>query len=87
MVPGTEPISVPALDLKAQYKTIRDEIDPVVRSVIEAQYFVLGPEVAGFEAEAAAYCGVAHAVGCASGSDALLLPLLAWGIGRPATRS
>ncbi len=77
----TEPISVPALDLKAQYRTIRDEIEPVVRAVIESQYFILGPEVTGFETEAAAYCKAKHAIGCASGSDALLLPLMAWGIG------
>ena len=73
--------AVPALDLKAQYATIRDEIDRVVRAVVESQYFILGPEVAQFEAEAAGYCAVPHAVGCASGSDALLLPLMAWGIG------
>jgi dTDP-4-amino-4,6-dideoxygalactose transaminase len=79
--PETEPISVPALDLKAQYRTIRDEIEPVVRAVIESQYFILGPEVSAFEAEAASYCEARHAVGCASGSDALLLPLMAWGIG------
>ena len=77
----SEPISVPCLDLKAQYATIRDEIEPVVRAVIESQYFILGPEVVAFEAESAAYCNVKHAIGCASGSDALLLPLLAWGIG------
>ena len=76
-----EPMSVPALDLKAQYASIRDEVEPVVRAVIESQYFVLGPEVAGFESEAAAYCKARHAIGCASGSDALLLPLMAWGIG------
>src|SRR5947209_7822445 len=76
-----DPMSVPALDLRAQYRSIRDEIDRVVRSVLESQYFILGPEVAGFEAEAARYCRVAHAIGCASGSDALLLPLMAWGIG------
>ena len=77
----TEPIAVPALDLKAQYGSIRDEIELVVRRVIESQYFILGPEVSEFEAEAAAYCGSKHAVGCASGSDALLLPLMALGIG------
>lgn len=77
----TELIAVPALDLKAQYHTIKAELDEAVRAVVESQYFVLGPEVAGFEAEAAAYCGAAKAVGCASGSDALLLPLLAWEIG------
>ncbi len=77
----TEPISVPALDLKAQYATIKDEVEPVVREVIESQYFILGPEVSGFEGEIAQYCGVSHAIGCASGSDALLLPLLALGVG------
>ena len=81
MTQPTSPIAVPALDLKAQYETIRDEIEPVVRGVIESQYFVLGPEVTAFEAEAAAYCRAPHAIGCASGSDALLLPLMAWGIG------
>ena len=49
--------------------------------MIESQYFILGPEVSGLEAEVADYCGVAHGVGCASGSDALLLPLMALGVG------
>lgn len=78
---STEPISVPALDLKAQFATIRDEIEQVVRDVLESQYFVLGPEVSALEAEIAAYCGAPHGIGCASGSDALLLPLMAIGIG------
>jgi dTDP-4-amino-4,6-dideoxygalactose transaminase len=77
----TEAPAVPALDLRAQYQALRDEIDRAVRGVIESQHFILGPEVAGLEAEVARYCGTAHAVGCASGSDALLLPLLALGIG------
>ena len=79
-VPADHP-AVPALDLKAQYHTIRDEIDRALRGVVESQHFILGPEVAQFEAEAAYYCGAPHAVGCASGSDALLLPLMAWGLG------
>jgi len=78
---STEPFAVPALDLKAQYRAIRDEIDPVIRGVIESQFFILGPEVSGLEAEVAEYCGVAHGVGCASGSDALLLSLMALGVG------
>jgi dTDP-4-amino-4,6-dideoxygalactose transaminase len=73
--------AVPALDLKAQYQAIRDEIDRVLRDVIESQHFILGPEVSGLEADVSSYCGVAHGVGCASGSDALLLPLLALGVG------
>jgi dTDP-4-amino-4,6-dideoxygalactose transaminase len=77
----TEPLSVPALDLKAQYATLRDEIERAVRDVIESQHFVLGPEVSGLESEVAGYCGVRHGVGCASGSDAVLLPLLALGVG------
>ena len=77
----SEPIAVPALDLKAQYQSIREEIDLVVRAVVESQYFILGPEVAGLEAEVADYCGVAHGIGCSSGSDALLLPLMALDIG------
>jgi dTDP-4-amino-4,6-dideoxygalactose transaminase len=76
-----ESVSVPALNLKAQYATIRDEIEPVVRNILERQMFVLGPEVASLEAEVAAYCGAAHGIGCASGSDALLLPLMALEIG------
>ena len=77
----SEPPAVPALDLIAQYQAIRDEIDPVVQRVIASQYFVLGPEVAGLEGEVAQYCNVPHAIGCASGSDALLLPLVALGVG------
>ncbi len=80
MSDANESLSVPALDLKAQYRTIRHEIEPVVQSVLESQYFILGPEVVQFEAEAGAYCGASHAIGCSSGSDALLLPLLALGL-------
>jgi len=76
-----DPVSVPALNLKAQYQSIRDEIEPVVREVLESQMFVLGPEVTRLEAEVADYCGAASGIGCASGSDALLLPLLAIDIG------
>jgi dTDP-4-amino-4,6-dideoxygalactose transaminase len=76
-----ESLAVPALDLKGQYESIREEIDLAVRAVVESQYFILGPEVSGFESEIAAYCGARHGVGCASGSDALLLPLLALGVG------
>jgi dTDP-4-amino-4,6-dideoxygalactose transaminase len=76
-----EPISVPALNLKAQYQTIRDELEPVIRQILESQMFVLGPEVAALEAEVAGYSGAAHGIGCASGSDALLLPLMALEVG------
>ena len=72
---------VPLLDLKAQYATIRDEIEPVVREVFESQYFILGPKGKEFEAHTAAYVGTPHALGCASGSDALLLALMALNVG------
>lgn len=72
---------VPALDLKAQYETIRDEVEPLVLRIMRDQAFVLGPEVSGLEAEMAVYCQAPYAVGCASGSDALLIPLMAWEVG------
>jgi len=76
-----EPTGVPALNLRAQYQTIRDEIEPVVLQVLESQGFVMGPEVSGLEAEIAEYCAASHAIGCASGTDALLLPLMAIDLG------
>ncbi len=74
-------ISVPAMNLREQYDAIRDEIEPVVRHVIESQMFVMGTEVKELEDELASYCGVARGIGCASGTDALLLPLLALNVG------
>ncbi|MDG3003405.1 DegT/DnrJ/EryC1/StrS family aminotransferase [Paludisphaera mucosa] len=81
MAVAYEPMGVPALNLRAQYRTIRDEIEPVVREVLESQGFVMGPEVGSLEAEIAEYCGASHAIGCASGTDALLLPLMAIDLG------
>lgn len=78
--PATECV-VPLLDLKAQYATIRAEVEPVVRDVMESQYFIGGPKLDAFEAEIATYCRTKHAVGCANGSDAILLALQAMGIG------
>jgi dTDP-4-amino-4,6-dideoxygalactose transaminase len=72
---------VPALDLKAQYETIREEVEPLVLKIMRDQAFVLGPEVSGLESEMADYCQAPYGIGCASGSDALLIPLLAWDLG------
>src|SRR6185437_457902 len=69
------------LDLKAQYLPIKDEINAAIARVLESQHFILGEEVAALEKEVAAFAGVAHAVACASGSDALYLALLASGVG------
>jgi len=74
-------VKVPLLDLKAQYARIQPEIDAAVARVLASQYFILGPEVESFETEVARYTGSAFAVGCASGSDALLLALMAHGVG------
>ncbi|MEO0973735.1 MAG: DegT/DnrJ/EryC1/StrS family aminotransferase, partial [Pseudomonadota bacterium] len=72
---------VPLLDLKAQYQQIRDEVEVALREVCESQYFVLGPKVAAFEEDVAAYCQVEHAIGMSSGTDALLAALMAFDIG------
>lgn len=71
---------VPFLDLRAQYATIKPEIDAAIACVVEAQHFIMGPEVEALEQEVAAYCGCQHAIGVSSGSDALLLSLMALGI-------
>ena len=67
----------PFLDLKAQFAGIREEIVESVIGVLESQHFILGPEVEAFEKEVAEYVEAAFAVACASGSDALLLSLMA----------
>ena len=72
---------VPLLDLRIQYQSLKPRIDAAVGRVFESGIFVLGPEVAAFEREFAAYCGVAHAIGVNSGTSALHLALLAAGVG------
>jgi dTDP-4-amino-4,6-dideoxygalactose transaminase len=74
-------MNVPLLDLRAQFQTIRGEVMAAVERVFESQHFILGPEVEAFEREAAEYCRIKHAIGCGSGSDALLLALTALGVG------
>jgi dTDP-4-amino-4,6-dideoxygalactose transaminase len=69
------------LDLKAQFASIREEVMVAIARVMESQHFILGPEVARFEEEVAAKLGAKHAVGCASGTDALILALMAAKIG------
>lgn len=72
---------VPLLDLRPQYAAIRADIDAAVRRVIESQFFILGPEVEALEREIAEYCGSVHAIGVSSGTDALLVALMAFDIG------
>ncbi|GAB3377368.1 DegT/DnrJ/EryC1/StrS family aminotransferase [Azotobacter armeniacus] len=73
--------TIPMVDLKSQYASLKDEIDGAIAGVLQEGRFVLGPNVRRFEQEVAAYLGAAHAVGCASGTDALQLALTAAGIG------
>jgi dTDP-4-amino-4,6-dideoxygalactose transaminase len=70
-------MNVPLLDLQAQYASLEDELRPAIERVMESQRFVLGDEVRRLESSIAEYCQTKHAVGCASGSDALLLALMA----------
>ena len=72
---------VPLCDLQAQYRELQAEIDTVLRRVLAGGQVILGPEVAALEEEIARYCGTGYAVGCASGTDALLLALEALHVG------
>jgi len=74
-------MEVPMLDLQAQYRPIRGAVIDAVTRVCDSQRFIMGPEVDGMEREMAAYLGVRHAVGVSSGTDALLLAMMALGIG------
>jgi len=70
-------MKVPLLDLKAQYNSIREEILKVTQEVYESQYFILGPKVEALEKEIAEYCSSKYAIGVSSGTDALLISLIA----------
>ena len=72
---------VPLLDLRAQFSQIRQEVMEAISGVCESQELILGPPVRQFEEAAAAYCSARYAIGCASGSDALTLALMAYDIG------
>lgn len=74
-------MKIPLVDLKAQYESIKEEIDAAIRRVLENSSFILGKEVEAFEETFARYCGVRFAVGVNSGTAALHLTLLAMGIG------
>ena len=73
--------SLPFIDLKAQYQRLKPRIDQAIHDVLDHGQYIMGPEVQRLEAELAAYTGARHALTCASGTDALLIPLLAYGIG------
>lgn len=72
---------VPLLDLKSQYAALKEDMDAAVARVAASQHFIGGPEVESFEKEVGRWLGASHAIGCASGSDALMLALWALGVG------
>jgi len=72
---------IPLVDLTAQYHSIKDEIDAAVHSTLESGHFILGPTVSKFEESIASYLGTKHAIGLASGTDALVLALRALDVG------
>lgn len=74
-------VPVPMLDLKAQYQQIKSEVDSAIQRVVDSQQFINGPEVAAMEQEVARYCRVEHCIGLSSGSDALIVALMALDIG------
>jgi len=81
MIPKRGSMTVKLLDLVPQYEGIRDEIRAAIDEVLSTQQFILGSKVEELENEIARFCGVKHAIGVASGSDAILLSLMALGIG------
>src|SRR5438105_10027163 len=76
-----DPAPIPFIDVAAQRRRLGRAVDEAIARVLGHCQFILGPEVRAFEAELAAFCGARYAVSCASGTDALLLVLIAKGIG------
>ncbi len=69
------------IDLQAQYKLLKALIDENIHKVLDSGKYIFGPEITELEEQLAKFAGVKHCVACASGTDALLMPLMAWGIG------
>jgi len=74
-------MSIAFIDLAAQQKRIKPRIDAAIAKVLAHGAYVMGPEVREFEAQMAAFAGAKHALSCANGTEALVLPLMAWGVG------
>ncbi len=74
-------MAVPLLDLSAHHRPIREELDAAIKGVLDSERYILGPLVQRFEAQCAEYCQAPHAIGVSSGTDALLISLMAAGVG------
>jgi dTDP-4-amino-4,6-dideoxygalactose transaminase len=74
-------MTIPFIDLAAQQRRLKPQIDAAVQKVLDHGAYVMGPEVRGFEEALAGFCGAEHALSCANGTDAIALPLMAWGVG------
>jgi len=75
-------MSVPFIDLKAQYARIQDDVNAGIQRVLEHGKYIMGPEVVEFEAKLAEFCGAKHAITCSNGTDALSLGLMAYDVGQ-----
>jgi len=75
------PQSIAFIDLVAQQNAMRSRIDAAIGAVLDHGQYIMGPEVREFEAQLETFCGAKHALGCANGTDALAIVLMAWGIG------
>ena len=73
-------MTIPFIDLQSQYQSYKEEIDSAIHAVLDTSQYIMGPAVKELELKLANYTGVKHAVACASGTDALLIALLAIGI-------
>lgn len=74
-------MSIAFIDLRAQRQRISEKIDTAVKTVIESGAYIMGPQVREFEAKLSEFSGAKHSLGCGNGTDALVLPLMAWGVG------
>ncbi|TFY99663.1 DegT/DnrJ/EryC1/StrS family aminotransferase [Ramlibacter rhizophilus] len=81
MIKENAPAKIEFIDLKAQYRALKESIDARIHAVLDHGQYILGPEVAQMEQQLAAYTGAKHCISCASGTEALLMSLMALGIG------
>lgn len=79
--PDKLPEAIPFIDLQAQRKRLGEKLNAAIQNAVEGGQWILGPQVSALESELARFAGVKHAVACANGTDALLIPLRAWNIG------